>query len=81
MYYVYYDEDCVAVCRSNDQLLSELKDADITGKKLLSALLSLGRYGYYESEQRLQMRDGAKYLINVQVYRADHQYPHGILPF
>lgn len=81
MYYVYYDEELVAACRSNDELLLELKDADITGKELLSALLFLGQYDYYEAEKRLQMRDGAKYLINVQVYHAGHHTPHGVLPF
>lgn len=81
MYYVYYDDELVAACRSNDELLLEMKDADITGKELLTALLSLGQYGYVEREKRLQMHDGAKYLINVQVYRADHQYPHGVFSF
>lgn len=81
MYYVYYDEELVAACRSNDELLLEMKDADIIGKELLSALLFLGQYGYYESDKRLQMSDGAKYLINVQVYHAGHHQPHASLPF
>lgn len=81
MYYVYYDDELVAACRSNDELFSEMKDADITGKELLIALLLLGQNDYYVAEKRLQMSDGAKYLINVQVYRAGHQYPHGVYPF
>lgn len=84
MFYVYWDCELVCACRNIDELASELLDANIIGSDLFEFLFYLGRNNSRVDQRTIQMSDGSKHRILIQVYYAEDHNPYVLtqeLPF
>lgn len=76
MFYVYWDSELVCACRNIDELASELVDANIIGTDLFEFLFYLGKRNSRVDQTTVQMSDGSKHRIMIQVYYAEDHNPY-----
>lgn len=76
MFYVYWDDELVSACRTVAELSRELVDANITGSDLFEFLFYLGKRNSRVDESTVQMSDGSKHRIMIQVYYAEDHNPY-----
>ena len=76
MFYVYWDCELVSACRNLDELVRELVESNITGYDLLEFLFYLGKRNTRVDERTIQMCDGSKHRIMIQVYYAEDHNPY-----
>lgn len=77
MFYIYWDGELVSAVCGIDEVIKEMKESHINGSDLFYGLFSLGHYSQFSCDSLIQMSDGSKHLIHIQVYYCADHLPHG----
>lgn len=77
MFYIYWDGELVSAVCGIDEVVKEMKDADVCGSDLFYGLFLLGQDKECSFDTLIQMSDGSKHFIHVQIYYCADHLPHG----